>query len=45
MLCGLVLFLVPGAVWLALLRAEDRRALAKDEAAFLAVTVSVAVSA
>ena len=32
-LCGLVLFLVPGALWLALLRREDRAALARDEAA------------
>ena len=45
MLCGLILFLVPGALWLALLRREDRAALAKDEAAFLVLAVSVASSA
>ena len=44
-LCALVLFLAPGALWLALLRREDRAALAKDEAAFLALAIGVASTA
>ena len=44
-LCALVLFLVPGLLWLALLRGDDRAALAADEAAFLALTIGVASSA
>jgi len=44
-LCGLILFLAPGALWLALLRREDRAALAKDEAAFLVLALGVASSA
>jgi hypothetical protein len=43
--CALVLFLAPGVLWLALLRREDRAALAKDEAAFLALAIGVASSA
>jgi len=44
-LCALILFLVPGALWLALLRREDRAALALDEAVFLALAIGVASSA
>lgn len=39
-----MLFLVPGLAWLALLGERDRSALSKDEAAFLAVALSVAAS-
>ena len=35
LLCGLVLFLVPGLVFLAALRREDRESLLFDEALFL----------
>jgi hypothetical protein len=45
LLCGLVLFLVPGVVFLTALRREDREALRLDEALFALVAVSVAVSA
>ena len=41
---GLVLFLVPGFVFLAFLRGEDRDELGFDEAVFAAVAVSVAAS-
>ena len=41
---GLVLFLVPGLVFLAFLRGEDRDELGFDEAVFAAVAVSVAAS-
>ena len=44
-LAALFLFLVPGLVVLALLRPEDKGALALDEAAFLAVAISVLLSA
>ena len=44
LLCGLVLFLVPGLVFLAALRDEDREGLALDEAVFAAIAVSVAAS-
>jgi len=44
-LAGLVLFLVPGAVALACLRAEDREALGLDEALFAVVAISVCASA
>jgi hypothetical protein len=44
-LCALALFLVPGLVWLALLRRADRAALAWDEALFLAVAMGVASTA
>ena len=45
-LAGLVLFLVPGLVFLALIRGRPRMpALRTDEALFLAVAVSVALSA
>ena len=45
MLCALALFLVPGLVWLALLRGEDRAALTWDEAAFLVTAIGVAGAA
>jgi len=44
-LAGIVLFFVPGLVFLALLGEEDRRAVPLDEALFLTVAVSVSVSA
>ena len=44
LLCGLVLFLLPGLVFLAGLRREDRASLLFDEALFLIVGVSVALS-
>jgi len=44
LLCGLVLFLVPGLVFLAGLRPEDRESLLVDEALFLIAGVSVALS-
>ena len=44
LLCGLVLFLVPGLVFLAGLRREDRESLLFDEALFLIPGVSVALS-
>lgn len=44
-LCALLLFVLPGALWLALLRGEDRAALAKDEAAFLVIAIGVASTA
>ncbi len=44
-LCALLLFLVPGLVWLALLRVGDRAALGWDEAAFLVAAIGVAVTA
>jgi dolichyl-phosphate-mannose-protein mannosyltransferase len=44
LLCGLVLFLLPGLVFLAGLRREDRESLLFDEALFLIVGVSVALS-
>ncbi len=44
-LAGFVIFFVPGVVFLALLRRDDRCALAWDEALFLVVGSSVAASA
>jgi len=44
LLCGLVLFLLPGLVFLAILRRADAEALSFDEALFAAVAVSVAAS-
>jgi len=44
LLCGLVLFLVPGLVFLAVLRREDRERLLFDEALFLIPGVSIALS-
>ena len=44
LLCGLVLFLVPGLVFLAGLRREDRESLLFDEALFLIPGVSIALS-
>jgi len=44
LLCGLVLFLVPGFVFLAVLRREDRESLLFDEALFLIPGVSIALS-
>jgi hypothetical protein len=44
-LAGIVLFLLPGLTVLALLRSEDREALAWDESLFLAVGLSVSASA
>src|SRR5687767_2426306 len=43
-MAGLVLFAVPGLVFLASLRPEDREALAFDEGLFVIVAVSVASS-
>lgn len=43
-LAGFVLFLVPGLLFLALLRRQDRAALALDEALFLVVASSLAAS-
>jgi 4-amino-4-deoxy-L-arabinose transferase-like glycosyltransferase len=44
-LAGVAILLLPGLVFLALLPARERRALALDEGAFLAVGVSAAASA
>ena len=44
LLCGLVLFLVPGLVFLAGLRREDRESLLFDEALCLIPGVSIALS-
>ena len=44
LLCGLVLFLVPGLVFLAGLRREDRESLLFDEGLFLIPGVSIALS-
>jgi hypothetical protein len=45
LVAGLVLFLLPGLVFLAALRRQDRDALSFDEALFATVAVSVATSA
>ena len=45
LLAGLFVLLVPGLVLLALLPERDKRALALDEALFLAVAISVGLSA